>query len=281
MKTISIIGSGQMGAGIAQVAAFSGFKTFVYDTQAESLVRGQKVIESSLAKFVEKEKIKDADKQRTLANLSFVDDLNALKDSDLVIEAIVENFAVKAELFKKLDALCSPSCILASNTSSISITKLAASTKRPEQVIGMHFMNPVPLMQLVEIIRGLQTSEETYKSILGLSEKLSKVAVTARHDYPGFIVNRILIPMLNEAVFVLMEGIATPEEIDTAMKLGTNQPMGPLALADLVGLDTCLAIAKIFHEEFGDDKYRPCPLLVKYVEAGWLGRKVGRGFYRY
>lgn len=281
MKTISIIGSGQMGAGIAQVAAFSGFKTFVYDVQAEALARGQKVIESSLAKFVEKEKIKDADKQRTLANLSFVDDLNALKGSDLVIEAIVENFAVKAELFKKLDALCTPTCILASNTSSISITKLAAATKRPEQVIGMHFMNPVPLMQLVEIIRGLQTSEETYKSILGLSEKLGKIAVTARHDYPGFIVNRILIPMLNEAVFVLMEGIATPEEIDTAMKLGTNQPMGPLALADLVGLDTCLAIAKIFHEEFGDDKYRPCPLLVKYVEAGWLGRKTGRGFYRY
>lgn len=281
MKTISIIGSGQMGAGIAQVAAFSGFKTLVYDTQSEALARAEKIIESSLLKFVEKEKIKEADKKRTLENLSFVDDLNALKSSDLAIEAIVENFAIKAELFKKLDAICKPETILASNTSSISITKLAASTKRPERVIGMHFMNPVPLMQLVEIIRGLQTSEETYKSVLALSEKLGKTSVTARHDYPGFIVNRILIPMLNEAVFVLMEGIATPEEIDTAMKLGTNQPMGPLALADLVGLDTCLAIAKIFHEEFGDDKYRPCPLLVKYVEAGWLGRKTGRGFYRY
>lgn len=281
MKNISIIGAGQMGAGIAQVCAFSGFKTKVYDTSDEALKRGQQTIEKSLLKFVEKEKIGEEDKKKTLSNLEFVSDLSAIKDADVVIEAIIENFEIKASVFKELDSLLSPFAILASNTSSISITKLAAATSRPDKVIGMHFMNPVPLMELVEVIRGLQTSDETYKSIISLSEKLGKTSVTANHDYPGFIVNRILIPMLNEAVFVLMEGIATPEEIDTAMKLGTNQPMGPLALADLVGLDTCLAIAKIFHEEFGDDKYRPCPLLVKYVEAGWLGRKSGKGFYEY
>lgn len=270
-----------MGAGIAQVAASCGFQTQLFDVTPGAVTKALKDVEKRLDRAIEKGTLTAAAKADTLSRLHGASALKDLAHSDVVIEAIVENTEIKISLFRELDALLKPTAILASNTSSISITKLAAATKRPEQTIGMHFMNPVPVMKLVEIIRGIQTSDETYQIVHGLAVGLQKTPVTARHDYPGFIVNRILIPMLNEAAYVLMEGIATPEEIDTAMKLGTNQPMGPLELADFVGLDTCLAICRIFHTELGDDKYRPCPLLVKHVEAGWLGKKTGRGFYRY
>jgi 3-hydroxybutyryl-CoA dehydrogenase len=281
IQTIAIVGAGQMGAGIAQTAAVSGFQTLLFDASAQALTQGAAGIRKRLDRLVEKAALTEEVKSQALARIRQISSLGELGSADVVIEAIVEDPAVKINFFKGIDSLCKGETIFASNTSSVSITKLAAATGRPDRFIGMHFMNPVPLMQLVEIIRGLQTSDETYDSICELSRRLGKTAVTARHDYPGFIVNRILIPMLNEACFVLMEGIATPEEIDTAMKLGTNQPMGPLELADFVGLDTCLAICRIFHNELGDDKYRPCPLLVKYVEAGWFGRKTGRGFYQY
>ncbi len=281
ISKVAVIGAGQMGGGIAQVYAASGIPTYLYDTRAEAVKKSIALSEKLLTKGVEKEKISKEDKTRTLANLIPVTELSALKDADLVVEAILEQLAPKQELFCKLDEVCSADTVFASNTSSISITKLAAATKNPERVIGLHFMNPVPVMKLVEIIRGLQTSDAVYERSKESVIKLGKTAVTARRDYPGFIVNRILVPMINEAFFVLMEGIASPEEIDDAMRLGTNQPMGPLALADFVGLDTCLAICRIFHNELGEDKYRPCPLMVKYVEAGWFGKKVGRGVYTY
>lgn len=281
LKQIAIIGAGQMGAGIAQVLATYGFQTLLFDTFPGALDKGIAGIKKRLDRAIEKGSIDNTKKEEILKNIEKTDNISMLNNADLVIEAIVENIDIKKELFLQLDNICKKECLFASNTSSISITKLAAFTKRPEKFIGMHFMNPVPVMQLVEIICGLQTSEETYQVIKELTEKIEKTPVTARRDYPGFIVNRILIPMLNEACFVLMEGIATAEEIDTAMKLGTNQPMGPLELADFVGLDTCLAICQIFHRELGEDKYRPCPLLVKYVEAGWFGKKAGRGFYKY
>ena len=281
VQTVAVIGAGQMGAGIAQVAAASGLTTLLYDAFPGAVEKALKDIGRRLERAIEKGAITAELSAETLSRIRAAKALGDLAQCDVVIEAIVENTEVKIDLYRQLDALLKPAAILASNTSSISITKLAAATKRPEQVIGMHFMNPVPVMKLVEIIRGIQTSDETYQKVHALAVALGKTPVTARHDYPGFIVNRILIPMLNEAAYVLMEGIATPEEIDTAMKLGTNQPMGPLELADFVGLDTCLAICRIFHSEFGDDKYRPCPLLVKHVEAGWLGKKSGRGFYRY
>ena len=281
INTIGVVGAGQMGGGIAQTAAASGYTVILTDAVKGAAEKGIQTIAKRFDRQIEKGTATTADKERTLANIKPVDGAALLAPADLVIEAIVEQFEAKAALFRELDAICKADTIFASNTSSISITKMAAATKRPEKFIGMHFMNPVPVMKLVEVIRGLQTSDGCYEAVKSAAEKMGKTTVTARHDYPGFIVNRILIPMLNEACFVLMEGIATAAEIDTAMKLGTNQPMGPLELADFVGLDTVLYIAKIFHNELGDDKYRPAPILAKYVEAGWLGKKTGRGFYTY
>ncbi len=281
IKTIGVIGGGQMGNGIAQVAAASaGLNVIIHDMSADALGRAEKTIEKSLAKFVEKEKITASDKEKALAHIHFEQDFNALNNADVVVEAIVESEAVKIDVFKKLDALLKPEAILASNTSSISITRLAAATKRPSQVIGMHFMNPVPLMKLVEIIRGAQTSDTTYQTINALSQNMGKTTVVAR-DFPGFISNRILMPLLNEAMFAVYEGIGSPEDIDTVMKLGMNHPMGPLTLADFIGLDTCLSVINVLYEGFNDARFRPCPLLKQYVDAGYLGRKSGRGFFVY
>ncbi|MCB0347009.1 MAG: 3-hydroxybutyryl-CoA dehydrogenase [Bdellovibrionales bacterium] len=281
VSSIAVIGAGQMGAGIAQVMGAAGYSTLLHDQSAEAVERAMQGIAKRLARAVEKEAITQSDADAALGKIKAASALEDLASADIVVEAIIENEAIKLKLLGKLDEICKPETLFATNTSSISITKLAAGTKRPDQVVGMHFMNPVPVMKLIELIRGLQTSDATYEVIRDLTLKLDKTPVTAKFDYPGFVVNRILIPMLNEACFVLQEGIATPEDIDAAMMLGTNHPMGPLTLADFVGLDTCLYIAQIFHREFGDSKYRPCPLLVKYVEAGWLGKKAGRGFYRY
>ncbi len=281
IKQVAVIGAGQMGAGIAQVLATSGYKVLLFDGMSEALKRGMSGIDKRLDRAIEKQTLTAAQKSEILGRLSAASSLSDLKNADLVIEAIIEQEAAKLSLLKELESICPAHTIFASNTSSISITKLAAGTKRPDKVIGMHFMNPVPVMKLVEIIRGLQTSDETFQTVRDLTVKLDKTPVVALKDYPGFIVNRILLPMINEAVFALMEGLASAEDIDTAMRLGTNQPMGPLTLADFVGLDTCLYILQIFHREMGDDKFRPCPLLVKYVEAGWLGKKSGRGFYKY
>ncbi len=280
-KTAAVVGSGQMGSGIAQVLAQSGLEVVVYDSATQQLDRCFDMIDERLDKQVLKGKLTAEGRSEILGRLKKASGPKELASAQVIIEAIVENAAVKQKLFAELDKLVPPETILASNTSSISITKLAAATERPGKVIGMHFMHPVPVMTLVELIRGLQTSDETYTAVLDLTKRLGKTPITAKFDYPGFIVNRILIPLINEAVFVLMEGIATPEEIDLSMKLGTNHPMGPLELADFVGLDTVLSILQIFQRELGDDKYRPCPLLVKYVEAGWLGKKSGRGFYNY
>jgi 3-hydroxybutyryl-CoA dehydrogenase len=279
IKTIAVIGAGQMGAGIAQVAAASGYQAILWDADAPSLEKGMAGIASQLGKAVEKAKISEAEKSETLGRLKKGGSLKDFDKADLVIEAIVEKFDIKAKVFSELSKIVSKNCIVASNTSSISITRLAAAYKSPESFIGMHFMNPVPVMKLVELIRGLQTSDETYNKIKEVSIKMGKTCVLAI-DSPGFIVNRILVPMVNEAIFLLQEGVLV-EDIDNAMKLGTNQPMGPLALADFVGLDTLLFILRILHSELGEDKYRPCPLLVKYVEAGWLGKKSGKGFYSY
>lgn len=271
---IGVIGSGQMGSGIAQVCAQNKLEVVLMDKSKDSLKKAKSNIDRRLSKISE-------NIESTTKHLSFTSDLAQISDCSLVIEAIVENLEIKLELFKEIDSLVSQDCIIASNTSSISITKLAASVSTPSRVIGIHFMNPVPVMELVEIIRGLQTDDNTYSKTLQFIKQINKTPVTARKDYPGFIVNRILVPMINEAIFVLMEGVGSAEEIDAAMKLGTNQPMGPLRLADFVGLDTLLSICKILHHELGDDKYRPCPLLVKHVEAGYLGKKVKRGFYQY
>lgn len=279
INTIGVVGAGQMGAGIAQVAAMSGHQTVLYDTQSEQVARGRKGITNSLAKFVEKQKITSDQKQAIEERIKNGTTLKDLAGCDLVIEAIIEDTEIKLKLFSELDQILPKFAILASNTSSISITRLAAGSKRAEKFIGMHFMNPVPLMALVEVIRGLQTSDETDMAICALAEKMGKTVVHGV-DSPGFVVNRILVPMINEAIYLLQEGVK-PEDIDNAMKLGTNQPMGPLVLADFVGLDTLLSICRVLHTEIGDDKYRPCPLLVKYVEAGWYGKKSGRGFYKY
>jgi len=279
INAIGVIGAGQMGAGIAQVAASSGYEAYLWDADAGALERGLNGIKNQLKKLVEKEKISSEQAANTEKQLKRANSLADFKNTQLVVEAIIENFEIKAKLFKELDQLLAPETLLASNTSSISITRIAAATKRPDKVCGMHFMNPVPVMKLVELIRGLQTSDETYKTIKETSEKMGKTTVLAI-DSPGFIVNRILCPMINEAIYLLQEG-CRPEDIDAAMKLGTNQPMGPLTLADFVGLDTLLFILRIFHNELGEDKYRPCPLLIKYVEAGWYGKKSGRGFYDY
>lgn len=280
LEHVLVVGAGQMGAGIAQVALQAGLNVSLVDVTAEAVAKGKSRIEAGLAKLVEKGKLDDAKRKGCLDRLATATSIADVKGADVGIEAVNENEELKKKLFTQLDAAIKPGGVLASNTSSIPITRIAAVTKRPEAVIGMHFMNPVPLMALVEVIRGAATSDQTYAATKALAEKMGKTVVTSK-DMPGFIVNRILIPMLNEACFALHEGLGTAEDIDTAMKLGTNQPMGPLQLADFIGLDTCLAIAEVLHRGLGDDKYRPCPLLRQYVDAGWVGKKAGRGFYKY
>ena len=277
---IGVIGAGTMGNGIAQTAASSGIDVILCDVSDESVAKGIANVSKSLDRFVKKETMTEEQKSEVLGRIKTTTSLDDLKDCGLVVEAATENFEVKKQIFDKLDSIAGPDAILSSNTSSISITKIAAVTKRPDKVIGMHFFNPVPLMKLVEVIRGIATSDETYATVKALSEKLGKVPVEC-NDYPGFVSNRVLMPMINEAVFALHEGVATRESIDEIMKLGMNHPMGPLTLADFIGLDVCVAILNVMHEGLGDPKYRPCPLLKKYVDAGWLGRKSGRGFYEY
>ncbi len=278
--TIGVVGAGQMGAGIAHVAALAGKKVVLVDVTPDVVGKGLKGIEKNLARQVDKGKVTAADRDAALSRIVATADQSRLAEAGLVVEAIVENEAVKKDLFARLDALVPPLTILATNTSSISITRLAAGTNRPERFIGMHFMNPVPVMALVEVIRGIATSDETTEAVLLLAKELGKTPLLCR-DFPGFVANRILMPMLNEAFFAVHEGVATPEAVDGIMKLGMNHPMGPLVLADFIGLDTCLAILRVLHQGLGDDKYRPCPLLVQMVDAGWHGRKTGRGFYRY
>ena len=279
-EIIGVIGAGTMGNGIAQVAARAGYAVVMRDVKDEFLERGLKAIDRSLQRDVDKARLAEEEKQVILGRIQTTTEMQSLREASFVVEAVTENYTVKAEIFRALDELTQPEAILASNTSSISITKLGGATRRADKVIGMHFMNPVPVMKLVEVIRGIATSDETYARTHALTERLEKIPLEC-NDSPGFVSNRVLMPMINEAIFTLAEGVATRESIDGIMKLGMNHPMGPLTLADFIGLDVCLAILNVLHEELGDPKYRPCPLLKRYVDAGWLGRKSGRGFYQY
>ncbi|HLN60449.1 MAG TPA: 3-hydroxybutyryl-CoA dehydrogenase [Symbiobacteriaceae bacterium] len=280
IKTVFVVGAGLMGAGIAQVAAQAGLKVYLRDIEQRFVDKGLATIDRNLSRDVEKGRRTAEEKAAILGRIAGVTALEPAAEADLVIEAVVENLQVKLDLFKALDAICPPHAILASNTSSLPITQLASATKRPAQFIGMHFMNPVPVMKLVEVIRGIATSDETYAAVKALAEQMGKTPVSV-NDFPGFISNRVLLPMLNEAIYCFYEGIAGVEEIDTVMKLGMNHPMGPLTLADFIGLDTCLYIMNVLYEGYKDSKYRPCPLLVQMVQAGYLGKKTGRGFYTY
>ncbi len=280
IQTIGVIGAGQMGNGIAHVFALRGFNVVMQDINSDFVAKGLATIGKNLQRGVDKGKMKPEEKDAVLSRILTTISIEDFKNVDFAVEAATEKWEIKQQLFQTLDRVCKPGVILASNTSSISITKLAAATKRPEAIIGMHFMNPVPVMQLIEIIRGLATNDATFKTVMELSAKLGKTPL-ACNDSPGFISNRVLLPMINEAIYALYEGVAGVESIDGIMKLGMNHPMGPLTLADFIGLDTCLFILNVLHEGLGDPKYRPCPLLIKYVDAGWLGKKSGRGFYDY
>jgi 3-hydroxybutyryl-CoA dehydrogenase len=279
-EIFGVVGAGTMGNGIALVAARAGYDVVLHDVTEEFLARGMAAIEKSLQRDVEKQRLSEEEKRAVMARIRTTIDIGELKDAVIVVEAITEDFALKSKVFKSLDDVTNADAILASNTSSISITKLAAVTRRPDKVIGMHFMNPVPVMKLVELIRAAATSAGTYDKTRAVAERLGKIPLEC-NDSPGFISNRVLMPMINEAIFALYEGVATRESIDGIMKLGMNHPMGPLALADFIGLDVCLAIMNVLHDGFSDSKYRPCPLLKRYVDAGWLGKKTGRGFYEY